>query len=126
MINRDDGPPPGDDPVADNGGPTDPPPGLDAGLVVERTRLAWRRTLLGLLAVALLLVRVALHRGVAALVLVGLALFLGAVVLGVTYRRRLGHTVGRFRSASPIIPVTALTSVGFATLGVFLVLLPRR
>jgi len=92
----------------------------DPGLQPERTRLAWRRTLLTLTGVTLLLVRLALGGGLTGALLAGLAVagWLGA--LGVTWRRATG--TGPRWADRWAFPLAALTAAGFALLGVVLVL----
>ncbi|MEN3607980.1 DUF202 domain-containing protein [Plantactinospora sp. ZYX-F-223] len=93
-------------------------PGRDVGLAAERTRLAWRRTVLAVGVVAVLTARLAVSNGtVGALVavLAGLG-WLG--VLAMTFPR----SSGRRGRPGRTLPVIALATVGFAGLGLLLVL----
>lgn len=94
----------------------------DRGLQPARTRLAWRRTALAVTAVAILAARLALALGTtgAPLAVAGL---LGALVFGaVAYRR--GQAIGRARPGprgSPMV-LSALATLGYAVLGILVVL----
>jgi uncharacterized membrane protein YidH (DUF202 family) len=98
------------------------PPGTQA----ERTRLAWRRTMLAVTAVALLAVRLAVVDAPAVGLTLAAAALLGWLgVLVVTYRR-----IGRMAAARPgppgrELPLTAASAVGYAALGILLVLAAR-
>lgn len=92
----------------------------EPGLQPERTRLAWRRTLLSLTAVTLLLVRFALTAGCPGSPLVGLAALAGLVALALSWRRATGTGA---RSGQHLrFPLAALATAGLALLGVVLVL----
>ncbi|RGC69857.1 hypothetical protein C5N14_05470 [Micromonospora sp. MW-13] len=90
----------------------------DPGLQPERTRLAWRRTLLALTVVTVLTVRLALTGDAAGAVLAGVAIAGWAATLALCWRRAVGS--GPVRGTSRTMPVVALAAVGQATLGVLL------
>ncbi|MFE9691396.1 DUF202 domain-containing protein [Micromonospora sp. NPDC005806] len=92
----------------------------DPGLQPERTRLAWRRTLLAFTAVAVLEVRLALSGHVFDAVLAGIAVVGWLGTLLVNWRRATG--VGPRRPERWSFPLTALAAVGLALLGVLHVL----
>ncbi|MEU2611225.1 DUF202 domain-containing protein [Micromonospora sp. NPDC007271] len=91
----------------------------DPGLQPERTRLAWRRTLLALTGVTVLLVRLAFADGRAGATVAGLAVLGWLGVLAVTWRRATG--TGTRRAQRWSFPLTALAAAGFALLGFVLV-----
>jgi uncharacterized membrane protein YidH (DUF202 family) len=104
----------------------DPRPARDPGLQPERTRLAWRRTALALTGVALLAARLAVHP-VTPVRLAGLVAVaaLWAAVLAVGHRRV--QALARRRppavaDAGRSLPTLALVVIGYAALGVLLVL----
>jgi len=105
-----------------------PPPGTgqdrpsepDAGLTRERTALAWRRTTLSVGVLAVLTARLALHRGTFGALAAALA-GLGWIAVLVMTRPRVSS-----RLADRLLPLTALVTVGFAALGVLLVLASVR
>lgn len=92
----------------------------DPGLQPERTRLAWRRTLLALTGVTVLEIRLALAGHAFDAVLAGLAVVAWLATLLVDWRRatgagpRLGHRWS--------FPLTALAAAGMALLGLLYVL----
>lgn len=90
----------------------------DAGLQPERTWMAWRRTLLSLVAASLLCLRWVPHHGRFAFVLVGLALLVAlAIGLGQQRRYRQGiSAINGGRAAPPLIEVFAL-AIACAMLG---------
>ncbi|HEY3007081.1 MAG TPA: DUF202 domain-containing protein [Micromonosporaceae bacterium] len=99
----------------------------DAGLQPERTRLAWRRTALAVTVVALLAIRLAVTRvggptgwAVAAAAMLG---WIGA--LWVTQRRVAAMSALRPIAIGRALPLTALTIIGYAAVGAFLVLTGR-
>ncbi|GAB3971418.1 DUF202 domain-containing protein [Plantactinospora veratri] len=100
------------------GGPGHPPPGPDAGLAAERTRLAWRRTVLAVGVVAVLAARLALSNGTVGALVTALAGLGWLGVLLVTFPRIAGRRLRPGRA----LPVTALITAGFAVLGLLLVL----
>ncbi|MFC0028523.1 DUF202 domain-containing protein [Micromonospora chaiyaphumensis] len=88
----------------------------DPGLQPERTRLAWRRTLLAVTAILLLELRLAFTGRTFDAVLAGFAVVAWLGVLVVDWRRATGsgpRRVGRWS-----IPLTALAAAGLALLGV--------
>jgi uncharacterized membrane protein YidH (DUF202 family) len=91
----------------------------DPGLQPERTRLAWRRTLLALTGVTVLLVRLALTGDRTGALLAGLAVLVWVGGLAVTWRRATG--TGTRRAQRWSFPLTALTAASLALLGVVLV-----
>ncbi|MFU8853700.1 DUF202 domain-containing protein [Micromonospora sp. SL1-18] len=96
----------------------------DPGLQPERTQLAWRRTLLTLTGVTVLLVRLALAGDQADAALAGLAVlgWLGALAL--TWRRATG--TGPRRAQRWSFPLMALIAAGLALLSVVLVARGQR
>ncbi|MEU8068291.1 MULTISPECIES: DUF202 domain-containing protein [unclassified Micromonospora] len=88
----------------------------DPGLQPERTRLAWRRTLLTLTAVLLLQLRPAFHGRAVDAALTGVAVVIWLAVLVVTWHRATGTGPRRLDSWS--VPLTALGAAGLAVLGV--------
>ncbi len=96
----------------------------DAGLAAQRTRLAWRRTLISAAAVTLLAVRPALTRADGALdVPVAAAALAGWAVLVLAVRRR-ERGLARRPPAPPgwSLPGVALAAVAYAALAALLVL----
>ena len=98
-------------------------PGPEAGSAsAERTRLAWRRTVLAITVVVVLSTRLALVGGspfgtaVAAAGLVG-----WLAVLAVTYRRIRAMAAASPAQAGRVLPLAALAAAGFAALGALLV-----
>lgn len=89
----------------------------------ERTRLSWRRTVLAATVAALLALRLAVQRPTPVVsLLAGAAVcgaWLGLVLLG--WRRNSHMTVAVPAAASWEMPLTTLTVVGLAGLGVVLV-----
>jgi uncharacterized membrane protein YidH (DUF202 family) len=94
----------------------------DPGLQPERTRLAWRRTVLAMTVVAMLTVRLSLSLGVAGALLAALALAGWVGVVAVTYRRIGAMSQPRPGAAGRALPLSALATVGYAVLGALLVL----
>ncbi|MGC4890679.1 DUF202 domain-containing protein [Micromonospora sp. DT227] len=92
----------------------------DAGLPVERTRLAWRRTLLTLTVVLLLQLRPAFTGRVRDAVPAGAAVAVWLAVLVVDWRRATGTGPRRLGRLS--MPLTALGAAALALLGVVHVL----
>ncbi|MCW3845299.1 DUF202 domain-containing protein [Micromonospora yasonensis] len=92
----------------------------DPGLQPERTRLAWRRTLLALTGVTVLEIRLALAGHALDAALAGVAVAAWLVTLLVDWRRATG--VGPRRGQRWSFPLTALAAVGLALLGVLHVL----
>lgn len=91
----------------------------DPGLQPERTRLAWRRTLLAFTAVAVLLVRLALTGDLTGALLAGVAVVGWLGTLALNWRRATG--AGPRRAQRWSFPLTALAAAGFAVLGVLMV-----
>jgi hypothetical protein len=95
----------------------------EPGLAPQRTRLAWRRTLLALTAVALLTIRLALHYGVDGATLLataaGMLLWLGALL--VSHRRGWG-VIGSPAGAAAKLRLLAAVCAGYAILGGILIL----
>ncbi|MEJ3749324.1 DUF202 domain-containing protein [Actinomycetes bacterium KLBMP 9797] len=88
----------------------------DAGVSVERTSLAWRRTVLSAAVVAALTARMAAIDGHPLLAAVALAGW--AAMFAVAYRRLRRHALPAGRS----LPLFALATLGYAVLGAALVL----
>lgn len=96
----------------------------DPGLQTERTRLAWRRTVLAVTVVAVLTVRMALTRGTAGALVTALALAGWVAVVAVTNRRIAVMVRHRPGDAGRALPLSALAAIGYAVLGVILVVTP--
>ncbi len=88
----------------------------DPGLQPERTRLAWRRTLLALTGVTVLELRLALAGQPFDAVLAGLAVAGWLATLLVDWRRATGSGPRRVERWS--FPLTALAAAGLALIGV--------
>ena len=98
-------------------------PGGPDGASAERTRLAWRRTVLSTTAVALLTIRIAVSDGISPWT----ALAIAAACLGwlaslwLAQRRIHSMSDQEPRNIGRTLPATALTMVGFAVLGMALI-----
>ncbi|HEY1488373.1 MAG TPA: DUF202 domain-containing protein [Micromonosporaceae bacterium] len=94
------------------------------GASAERTRLAWRRTVLATTPVALLSIRLAVRDGVSA----GTALAIAAATVGwlgalaLAQRRIRAMASKEPRNIGRTLPAIALVTAGFAVLGFVLVL----
>ena len=94
------------------------------GTSAERTRLAWRRTVLATTVTALLTVRLALHDGFAP---TGAFAVLAAVAGWLTHLWFTHHRIQAMAHREPAgigrtLPTVALVAVGFAALGLALVI----
>lgn len=96
----------------------------DPGLPTERTHLAWRRTLLALTGVTVLLVRLASTGNVVAGLLAVVAVVAWLATLALNWRRATG--TGPPRGQRWSFPLTALAAAGLALLGVLLVVAGLR
>ena len=96
----------------------------DPGLPTERTHLAWRRTLLALTGVTVLVVRLAAAGNVVAGLLGGVAVLAWLAMLALNWRRATG--TGPPRGQRWSLPLTAMTAAGLALLGVLLVVAGLR
>jgi uncharacterized membrane protein YidH (DUF202 family) len=93
-----------------------------SGLQAERTRLAWRRTSLAMTVVTVLAVRLALTRGLAGALLAAAALAGWVAVLWLTFPRIAGTHRRHPEGGGSALPLLALAAVGYAVLGMLLVL----
>ncbi|MEV4625972.1 DUF202 domain-containing protein [Micromonospora sp. NPDC049523] len=99
------------------------PEGLDRdpGLQPERTRLARRRTGLAFAVVAALTVRLALTHGMAVTLVIAAGLAAALLAVGAAVTRRASRNPSR-PSGGRTMPMLALVTVGYAGLGLLLVL----
>jgi hypothetical protein len=99
-------------------------PERDPGRQPERTRLAWRRTVLTVTVVALLAGRLAIRETGTAPQLLALAAVLAGwlAVLALSWRRIVAMAAATPAPARRAVPLTTLATIGFAGLGVALVL----
>jgi uncharacterized membrane protein YidH (DUF202 family) len=97
----------------------------DPGASAERTRLAWRRTVLSATVVALLVVRPVVHSSAAVTdwLAGGLAMACWAGLAGIAYRRQRGLAARPPHPARRTIPAYALITVTLAILGGLVVIL---
>ncbi|MEV4494224.1 DUF202 domain-containing protein [Micromonospora arborensis] len=91
----------------------------DPGLQPERTRLAWRRTLLTVTVVAALAVRLASTGGTPGALIAGLTVLVWGALLMLCWPR--GTGTGPARTGGRTLPLVALGTVGLALLGVLTV-----
>lgn len=92
----------------------------DAGLSTERTRLAWRRTLLTLTVVSLLCVRLAVEQGAPLVAAAAALVWLAALVI--TYRRIQALATWRLGAAGHALPFSAAIAIGYGVLGTILII----
>jgi peptidoglycan biosynthesis protein MviN/MurJ (putative lipid II flippase) len=96
----------------------------EPGLAPERTRLAWRRTLLALTVVALLGLRLAVGYGIDAAAVAGTAaaMLLWLVALVATHRRVRALAGPGLGAAGRVLPLCAAVAILYAVVGAVLIL----
>lgn len=93
------------------GRPADHGPPFDAGLQIERTRLAWSRTGLAFVAAGALLLHTGRSDAAPSLAVSGLLLVASAVVVYLLGRRRLPDLGSAVRSGGPVASPSSLRIV---------------
>lgn len=88
----------------------------------ERTRLAWRRTILATTTIVLLTARLSIHRGLSPVVAVGVgsAMIGWIALLRLSHRRIQAMAHREPTAAGRTLPATAVLVVAFALLGIVL------
>jgi Domain of unknown function (DUF202) len=104
----------------------------EPGLAPQRTRLSWRRTTLAFTVVALLSLRLAVHYGIDTMSVLAIAagMLVWLAAMAVAYRRGWALAAprqsrpanGGYPAAGRTLPLCAAILLGYAALGVILVL----
>jgi uncharacterized membrane protein YidH (DUF202 family) len=101
-------------PAAPSGLPAAPSRPPEAGAQAERTRLAWRRTVLAMTVVALLVTRMAIHTGVTSYRAAGIVATVGMWLLGLSVAQRRIAVMAR---PEPAAMARTVLLIGLSTLG---------